>query len=62
MIDDFQIQSLAKLFEQENSLNTCDSVNDSLAKFFERSDSEKMEKSFRLEKYVQEKINYTKCI
>ena len=28
MIDDFQIQSLAKLFEQENSLNTCDSVND----------------------------------
>jgi len=54
LIDDLQIQSLAKLFERENSPNTCDSVNYSLTKIFEWSDGR--EKFFRIEKSVQEKL------
>jgi hypothetical protein len=62
LIDALHIQSLTKLFKRENSPNTYDSVDESLAKLFERSGQEKMEKFFRLEKFVQDKINCTNCI
>ena len=46
----------------ENSLNTCDSIDESLSKLLELSSQNKMEKSLLLEKLVQDKINCSNCI
>jgi len=61
LIDALQIDIGSKLDELADwcSLNTCDSVVESLGQLFERSSWETIEKFFRLEKAVQDKVNCT---